>query len=127
MHLTERWKVLKLLQYYLKFFYDNYWLNWSGLSVCGYCFQETTDQNRIFFNYWEFWLGFNIPTLLELLAIFSNLECGLKFTFTISVTGMVDNVNVGYACITTKIYVDQVVCLKVSVHRLITSITTYSQ
>ena len=45
----------------------------------------------------------NILARLELLAIFSNLEFGLKFTFTISVTGVVDNVNVGYACITTGI------------------------
>ena len=59
--------------------------------------------------------------------IFSNLEFGLKFTFTISVTGVVDNVNVGYACITTGIYVNQIVCLKVRLHWLITSITTYTQ
>ena len=69
-------------------------------------------------------MGFNIPTLLELLAIFSNLEFGFKFTFTISVTAVVDDVNVGYACITTGIYVDQRVCLKVGVHWLITSTTT---
>ena len=50
----------------------------------------------------------NIPTLFELLAIFSSLEFDLKFTFTISVTGAgVDDVNVGYACITTEICVDQ--------------------
>ena len=70
----------------------------------------------------------NIPTLFELLAIFSSLEFDLKFTFTISVTGTgVDDVNVGYACITTEICVDRIVCLKVSVYWLITSITTYSQ
>ena len=68
----------------------------------------------------------NIPARLELLAIFSNLKFGLKFTFTISVTGVVDNVNVGYACITTGIYVDRIVCLKVRVHWLIASITIYS-
>ena len=50
----------------------------------------------------------NIPARLELLAIFSNLEFGLKFTFTISVTGVVDNVNVGYACMGYMwIYVDR--------------------
>ena len=49
----------------------------------------------------------NIPARLEPLAIFSNLEFGLKFTFTISVTaGGVDNVNVRYACITMGIYED---------------------
>ena len=58
----------------------------------------------------------NIPARLELLAIFSDLEFALKFTFTISVTGVVDNVNVEYACITTGINVDRIVCLKVSVH-----------
>ena len=68
-----------------------------------------------------------IPILLELLTICSNLEFGLKFTFTISVTDVVDNVTVGYACITTGIYMDRIVCLKVRVHWLITSITTYSQ
>ena len=67
----------------------------------------------------------NVLARLELLAIFSNLEFGLNFTFTISVTGVVDNVNVGYTCITTGIYVDRIVCLKVRVHWLITSITTY--
>ena len=69
----------------------------------------------------------NIPARLELLTIFSDLEFGLKFTFTISVTGVVDNVDVGYAYITTGIYVDRIVCLKVRVHWLITSITTFSQ
>ena len=69
----------------------------------------------------------NIPARLELLAFFSNLEFGLKFTFTISVTGVVGNVNVGYTCITKEIYVDRIVRLKVRVHWLITSITTYSQ
>ena len=39
----------------------------------------------------------------------------------------VDNLNVGYACITTGIYVDRIVCLKVRMHWLITSITTYNQ
>ena len=67
----------------------------------------------------------NIPARLELLAIFSNLEFGLKFTFTISVTGVVDNVNVGYACIIMGIYVDRIMRLKVRVHWLIASITTY--
>ena len=57
----------------------------------------------------------NIPARLELLTIFSDLEFGLKFTFTISVTGVVDNVDVGYAYITTGIYVDRIVCLKVRV------------
>ena len=47
-----------------------------------------------------------IPILSELLTICSNLEFGLKFTFTISVTDVVDNVTVGYACITTGIYMD---------------------
>ena len=69
----------------------------------------------------------NIPASLELLTIFKYLECGFKFTFTIAVTGVVDNVNVGYACITTGIYVDRIVCLKKRVHWLITSISRYSQ
>ena len=57
--------------------------------------------------------------------IFSNLEFGLKFT--ISITGVVDNVNVRNGCIFRGTYVDQIVRLKVGVHWLITSNTTYSQ
>ena len=38
--------------------------------------------------------------LFEILAIFCNLEFGLKFTFTILVTVEIDNENVGYGCIT---------------------------
>ena len=59
--------------------------------------------------------------------MFTYLEFGLKFTCTILVTGVVDNVNVGYACSTMGIYVDQTVCLKMGKHWLITSSTTYSQ
>ena len=69
----------------------------------------------------------NIPTFLEILAIFSDLDFGLKFTFAISASGVIDNVNVGHAFITTRIYVDQTVCLRVGVHWLVTSSPTYSQ
>ena len=45
---------------------------------------------------------------MELLAIFRMLKVGLNFTFTISVTGTVDHVNVGYASITMGICVDEI-------------------
>ena len=51
-------------------------------------------------------MGLNFPIFFELWAIYSDLEFGLKFTFAILVIGVVDNVNVGYACITTGIYVN---------------------
>ena len=89
-----------------------------------YCFQECA---QIFLIYSDFSWGLNIPTFLKLLAIFSDLKFSLKFAFTISVTGVVNNVNVGYASITTGIYVDRIVCLKVKAHWLITSSTTYRQ
>ena len=58
---------------------------------------------------------------MELLAIFSYLEFGLKFTFTISVTGVVYNVNVSFACRSMEAHADQLVRRKVEVHWLITS------
>ena len=72
---------------------------------------------RFFLNLLGFLVGVDYSNLL-------GLEFGLKFTFTISVSGMVDSVNVGYACITMGINVDQIVCLKMGVHWLITSNTT---
>ena len=70
-----------------------------------------------------------VPSLSELSANFSNFEfeIGFKFTFTILVTsGMVNNVNGSYACIIMGTCADQIVRLKVWVHRLITSSTTHS-
>ena len=67
-------------------------------------FKKRQIKGGFFLNLLGLLVGAQYSTLLELLAIFSDLEFGLKFTFTISVTGVVDNVNVGYACITTGIY-----------------------
>ena len=90
-------------------------------------FKKRQIKVGFFLNLLRLLVGAQYSNLLELLAIFSYLDFGLKFTSTISVTGVVDIVNVGYACITTGIYVDRIACLKVRVHLLITSITTYIQ
>ena len=116
-----------------------FWLNISNsftsiISLTGLgcqsvdiAFKKRQIKVGFFLNLLGLLVGVQYSSRLGLLAIFGNLEFIKKFTFTISVTGLLDNVNVGYACITMGIYVDRIVCLKVRVHWLITSITTYSQ
>ena len=97
------------------------------MSVCGYCFQEPTDQARIFSSFIAtFSQGLIFLSLLEFLAIFIDLEFGLEFTLRILVTGVFDNVNVRYACITMAIYVDQTMHLESGVALANSSSATYS-
>ena len=121
--------MIKFLPQYLKFFCVNCYSSLIGLSrhsvdiafrkrriKIRFClsFIGTFSWGSIFLYFWNVWQNF------------SNVEFGLRFTFTISVPGVVDNVNVRYACISMGTYVNQIVLLKLGMYWLITSSTTYS-